>query len=81
MISASTKPIGHVPPYKRVDLWGPRPRTEIVDPISDEIKAVVRRVQLREADRMWAITRQVAEGCNAPAVTAPDVCMDGWEAA
>lgn len=86
MIPRDVKPIGHVPPYKRIDLWGPRPPTKIVDPISDETWEVVRRVQLREADRMWAITRQVAEGCNAPtaiapAVTTPEVCTDGWEAA
>lgn len=66
MISASAQPIGHVPPYKRIDLWGPRPPTQIFDPLSDETKAVLRGVQLREADRMWVITRQVAEGCNQP---------------
>lgn len=86
MIPRDAKPIGHVPPYKPVDLWGPRPPTKIIDPLSDETKAVLRQVHLREADRMWAITRQVAEGCNQPPVTAPEVvapevCTDGWEAA
>lgn len=57
----SIEPIAHMPVYKRIELRPVRVR-EPPEPVN----ARAERIRSAEADRIWAITRQTAEGCNQP---------------
>jgi hypothetical protein len=57
----SIEPIAHMPVYKRIELRPVRVR-ELPEPVN----ARAERIRSAEADRIWAITRQTAEGCNQP---------------
>jgi hypothetical protein len=50
-----------MPVYKRIELRPVRVR-ELPEPVN----ARAERIRSAEADRIWAITRQTAEGCNQP---------------
>jgi hypothetical protein len=90
MIPRNVEPIGHVPPYKRVDLNPLRrptaePSKSFADVYADNIAEARRKAR---ADIIWKITKQTAEGTNMPTAApevAPDppaeVCEDGWFAA
>jgi hypothetical protein len=58
----SLEPIEHRPVYKRIDLHPVRAK-ELPEPTN----ALQELLRSTEADRIWAITRQTAEGCNQPA--------------
>ena len=58
----SIEPIAHVPVYKPIEK---RPVRKPDPP--EPANARAERVRSAEADRIWAITRQTAEGCNEPA--------------
>lgn len=53
--------VAHVPPYKRIELHPVR-KPEPLEPVNPRAEHTRRA----EADRIWAITRQTAEGCNPP---------------
>ena len=55
------EPIAHVPVYRRIEL---RPVRVRVPP--EPVNARAEHIRRAEADRIWAITRQTAEGCNPP---------------
>lgn len=55
------EPCGHIPPLKPIDI-APRHPVTIGVPMSTEARQ--RREQ--EAERIWKITRAVAEGTNPP---------------
>ena len=55
------EPRGHVPVYKRIET-DPVRAPEPPEPVN----ARAERVRRAEADRIWAITKQTAEGCNQP---------------
>jgi hypothetical protein len=57
----SIEPCDHVPVYKRIELRPVR-RPEPPEPVN----ARAERIRSAEADRIWAITKQTAEGCNQP---------------
>jgi hypothetical protein len=57
----SIEPIAHMPVYKRIELRPVRVR-EPPEPVN----ARAERIRSAEADRIWTITRQTAEGCNQP---------------
>jgi hypothetical protein len=77
----AVEPIGHIPVYKPIDFRPVRKPSEPAGPV-DLLTEALRRMK---AERIWQITRQTAEGCNAPSIapaeTAPVVDMSGWEAA
>lgn len=53
--------IGHVPVYKRIEL-----RPVRVSQPPEPVNARAEHIRRAEADRIWAITRQTAQGCNEP---------------
>jgi hypothetical protein len=59
--SMSIEPCGHVPVYKPIEM---RPVRTPEPPAP--VNARAERIRSAEADRIWAITRQTAEGCNQP---------------
>jgi hypothetical protein len=58
---ASLEPIAHEPVYKRIEI-GPARIREPPEPVN----ARAQWARSAEADRIWAITKQTAEGCNQP---------------
>jgi hypothetical protein len=57
----SIEPCGHVPVYKPIEMWPVR------TPVPPEpVNARAERIRSAEADRIWGITKQTAEGCNQP---------------
>jgi hypothetical protein len=57
----SIEPVDHITPYKRIELH-PMRKPELPDPANPRAEHIRRA----EADRIWAITKQTAEGCNQP---------------
>lgn len=55
------EPCGHVPIYKPIDIHPVR-TPEPPEPVN----AHAERARRADADRIWAITKQTAEGCNQP---------------
>jgi len=91
MIPPNASPVGHVPPLPRIDLYGPRPQ-DAPGMGATALDDHERTLRMAEAERIWKITRQLAEGTNAPTVapcpitdadTAPSeiVGMDGEDRA
>jgi len=74
-------PSSHIPPYKRIDLAPVRRPTEPADPI-DLLALSMHRTK---AEALWKITKQVAEGTNAPSIApvehVQEVDSSGWEVA
>ena len=65
MISRNAQPSGHKPPRPAIELqpvWPTEYRTS-VDVLGDVIQ---RSEEVAEGNRIWEITRQTAEGTNAP---------------
>lgn len=60
------EPIGHTSPYQRIDLNAPKPREYPIDLLDEIGREALLNIQMREADRIWKITRQVAQGTNMP---------------
>ena len=81
MIPPNAAPLAHVPPLPRIDLYGPRPQDA---PGMGATALDDHDLRMAEAERIWKITRQLAEGTNAPTVapftdadTAPSEIVDG----
>jgi hypothetical protein len=62
--------IAHVPVYKRIEIGPVRVRELPEEPTNPRAEHIRRA----EADRIWAIIRQTAEGCNQPTKV---MCPDG----
>jgi hypothetical protein len=80
VIPRNAEPIEHRQVYKPINLHLVRRPPEAADPV-DLLGEALRRTK---AERIWKITKQTAEGCNAPSVEPapqPEVCTDGWDAA
>lgn len=58
------EPIGHVAPRPRIDLSRQRTREEAA--VMTGVDKLRETARLIEAERIWAITRQSAEGTNPP---------------
>jgi hypothetical protein len=57
----SIEPCGHVPIYKPIEM---RPVRTPEPP--EPVNARAERIRSAEADRIWAIIRHTAQGCNQP---------------
>jgi hypothetical protein len=87
------EPCGHNAPLKRIKIGPDRSTAPPLPTSQPQPVYAEHQRRLQEGERIWAITRQTAEGCNAPprpvpdlqpgADTAPSEILDtsGWDAA
>lgn len=74
MIRRDAEPIAHVPPRRRIDLYGPKSTlspswaSDILDEMGQIALANINR---REHERVWGLVRQTAERTNQPSGAEP----------
>jgi hypothetical protein len=70
---ASIEPIDHVPVYRRIEIGQRRHEPPTI------VEAIRPYITAEQQDRLWAITRQTAEGCNQPSIAAPSSSINSSE--